>query len=179
MSKRMFATRKLVMVSLFIAMQIVLSRLVAPINLPYVKVSFTFVPMAMCSIMYGPLVGGLSAFLADYLGMMIMPTGSGGYFLGFGVTAFLSGAFYGLFTKKWGVKTQTITAAVLASRLIANLLINTYWISILMGQGYMATLPPRIVSTALMIPIEILMLKAMWQYIGHRLSVNYGDESLL
>ena len=175
MQKRNISVRKLVMVSLFIAMQIVLTRFVAPINLEHVRVSFTFVPMAMCSIMFGPIIGGLAAFLADFLGMMIAPSGSGGYFLGFGLTVFISGASYGFFTKKFGVKIVPVTMAVLVSKIIAHLLINTYWLTILMGQGYMALLPTRVVSTIIMIPVEIVIIMAVWKYLGRIINENYGD----
>ena len=177
MSKRKLSTRKLVMVSLFIAMQIVLERFVPLVNLNVVRVSFTFVPVAMCSIIFGPLVGGLSAFLADFLGMLIAPGGTGVYHLGFGLTTFLGGVTYGLIGKKFGVKPLSILAAVIICQLGLGLIINTYWLKALLNQGYLALLPGRALKSVIMVPIQTLMIVSVWKYIGKRLNESYLEEN--
>jgi len=175
-SKRVFTTKKMVMVSLLIAMQIVLERFVPLVNLGNIRVSFTFVPVSICSIIFGPLTGGLSAFIADFLGMLIAPGGQGAYHFGFGLTTFLGGVTYGLIAKKFGVKTVSMLVAVIICQIVLGAIVNTYWLIDLLGQGYMALFPARLLKSVIMVPIQTVMIVTVWKYIGRRVGESYIDE---
>ena len=48
----------------------------------------------------------------------------------------------------------TSLAAVIAVVLGINLLVNTFWLTIILGKGYMAMLPARFVKELLCVPID-------------------------
>ena len=154
-------TQKLIVVAFFIALEVILTRFCS-INTDILRIGFGFLPVAMVAMLYGPLWAGAAYAIGDVLGMMIFPTG-GGYFPGFTLTAFLTGCTYGIFLygrpKTW----LRITLAVLPVCLILNLCLDTLWLHILMGQGYLALLPTRIFKCAVMLPIQILLIHLVWE----------------
>ena len=113
--------------------------------------------------MYGPLSAGIAYAIGDILGMMIFPSGS--FFPGFTLTAFLTGVAYGLVLykkpKTWGRIILTVCIVCLG----INLCLDTVWLHILMGQGYLALLPTRILKVAVMIPIQTILIGIVWKKI--------------
>ena len=89
--------RKLVEISLLIALEIILTRFCS-INTAILRIGFGFLPIAIIGMMYGPVSAGLAYVIGDILGMMIFPSGS--FFPGFTLTAALTGAPYGVFLYK-------------------------------------------------------------------------------
>jgi len=57
---------------MLIAITFVLERLVPPINLPTMRISFAFVPMMLCGMLFGPLWGAVAYGISDILGWFIM-----------------------------------------------------------------------------------------------------------
>ena len=155
-----FDVKKLIQISLLIAIEVILTRFCS-IQTPIVRIGFGFLPIAIIAIMYGPLSGGIAYALGDFLGMMLFPSGS--YFPGFTLTAFLTGIVYGIFLYNKPVTWSRILCAVLTVCLVLNLGLDTYWLSILMGKGYVALLPTRIMKAALMIPIQAIIIGVIWK----------------
>ena len=155
-----FDVKKLIQISLLIAIEVILTRFCS-IQTPIVRIGFGFLPIAIIAIMYGPLSGGIAYALGDFLGMMLFPSGS--YFPGFTLTAFLTGIVYGVFLYNKPVTWSRILCAVLTVCLVLNLGLDTYWLSILMGKGYVALLPTRIMKAALMIPIQAIIIGVIWK----------------
>ena len=153
-------TLRLIILAFLIALEIVLTRF-ASINTPIVRIGFGFLPIAVAAILYGPIWAGAIYALGDILGMMIFPTG-GAYFPGFTLSAFLVGAIYGLILYGHEV---TIKRTLFASTIVAiliHLLLNTYWLTILLGQGYLALLPIRITKALILIPIEGIVIPLVY-----------------
>ena len=92
--------------------------------------------------------------------MVLFPSGS--FFPGFTLTAFLTGVVYGVFLYNKPKTWPRIIGAVLTVCLVLNLGLDTLWLSILMGQGYIALLPTRIMKAALMIPVQSLIIGIIW-----------------
>ena len=92
--------------------------------------------------------------------MILFPTGS--FFPGFTLTAFLTGVVYGVFLYNKPKTWARIIGAVLTVCLVLNLGLDTCWLSILMGKGYLALLPTRIMKAALMIPVQSLIIGIIW-----------------
>ena len=92
--------------------------------------------------------------------MMLFPTGS--FFPRFTLTAFLTGVVYGVFLYNKPKTWARIIGAVLTVCLVLNLGLDTCWLSILMGKGYLALLPTRIMKAALMIPVQSLIIGIIW-----------------
>lgn len=159
--------KKLVEISLLIALEIILTRFCS-INTPVLRIGFGFLPVAIVGMMYGPLSAAMAYTIGDILGMIIFPSGS--YFPGFTLTAFLTGLVYGFVLykkpKTWG----RIVAAVAIVCLGLNLCLDTVWLHILMGQGYLALLPTRIMKVVIMIPIQTILIGIVWKKIVIKIS---------
>ena len=163
-------TRDLVIMAFMIALEIILTRFLS-INTPILRIGFGFLPVAMLGIMYGPIWAGLSYAIGDVLGMMIFPTGA--YFPGFTLTAFLTGLTYGLFLyKKENITWKTALIPCLIVTLVLNLCLDTLWLKILMGQGFFALLPTRILKCVIMLPIETILIPLTWNQIFMRIMKN-------
>ena len=94
-------TRTFVLMGLLISMEIILTRFFS-VQTPILRIGFGFIPVVLASIMFGPVLGGITAAFSDILGMMLFPQGV--YFPGFTLSAFLAGLIYGLLLYK---KTNT------------------------------------------------------------------------
>lgn len=158
--KDKFDVKKLIQISLLIAIEVILTRFCS-IQTPVVRIGFGFLPIAIIGMMYGPLSAGIAYAIGDLLGMALFPSGS--FFPGFTLTAFLTGATYGLFLYNKPKTWPRIIGSVLTVCLVLNLGLDTYWLSILMGKGYLALLPMRIVKAAIMIPIQAFIIGIMWK----------------
>lgn len=150
--------RTVTYLAFLIALQIVLSRFLS-IATPIMKISLGFVPVAIAGMLFGPLYGGMVAAVADFLGAILFPIGP--YFPGFTLTAFLTGAIYGVFLYQKEKSWVRIIFAILIIALVLNLGLNTFWIMVITGKGYLALLPARLMQNFLMIPTQILVVKAL------------------
>ena len=94
MFKIKWNTRTLVTLSILTALEIVLNRFLS-INAWNTKIGFSFIPVAVAGMLFGPLGGAVVGALGDLVGAILFPIGA--YFPGFTLTAFLTGLVYGLF----------------------------------------------------------------------------------
>lgn len=168
---RKSATTRLVMMAFLIALEIILTRFCS-INTPILRIGFGFLPVAMMGIMFGPIWAAVGYAVGDILGMMIFP--SGAYFPGFTITAFLTGLVFGLFLHKRDINWKTVLPASLIIILVLNLILDTIWLSILMGDGFIALLPTRILKCAVMLPIQLVLIPFIWNRIFMRVPAISG-----
>ena len=150
-------TRSLVTIALLVAMEVVLSRFLS-INAWNIKIGFSFLPIVIGAMLYGPIGGALIAALGDFIGAILFPIGA--YFPGFTLTAFLTGFVFGLFLYK-GRSLPRIAGAVLFNQCILSLCLNTLWISILYGSPYGPLFVTRIVQTLILIAVEMVVRTAV------------------
>lgn len=160
-------TRILVFLSLLVAMDVILTHMIPVIQIDIIRISFGFVPQSFSSMLLGPWIGGVSAVLGDIIGMIIAPKGA--YFPGFTFSAFMTGMIYGLFLYKKPKTLLRITLAVLCITLFVDIGLNTYWLTILLGKGYMALLPARVIKSALMLPVQASIIYVLWRYAGQNI----------
>lgn len=152
-------TSRLITIGFLIALEIILTRFFS-INTPILRIGFGFLPVAITGILFGPLWAAGAYALGDILGMMIFP--SGPYFPGFTLTAFLTGLTYGFILHN---HTVTWTRVLLASSIVCillNLGLDTAWLSILMDKGVLALIPTRIIKAVVMLPIQVILIPAVW-----------------
>lgn len=167
---RNIKVKEIVYLSLFISLEVVLTRFLS-IQTPIVRIGFTFIPIAVSAMMFGAVFSGVSAALADVIGMMLFP--SGPYFPGFTLTAFLSGVVYGLFLYNKTVNLFRISVAVIIISLFINLGLDTVWIWMLTGKGLIILLPARIIKCLIMIPIQIIIIEITWRLVVSRMKLSY------
>lgn len=153
--------KKVVFISLFIAIEVILTRFLS-IQTPIVRIGFTFLPIALSAIMFGPLFAGIAAGLADIIGMMLFPSGAA-YFPGFTISAVLTGVIYGLFLYKKPKNFWRVSLSVIIITLFVHIGLDTIWLWMLTGKGVIGLLPVRIAKSLIMLPIQIVMIQAMWK----------------
>lgn len=158
MKKNKITTEMLVLTGFMIALEVVLSKLVS-INISFLRIGFGFLPIAILAIMYGALWSGLAYAIGDVIGGFLFPTGA--FFPGFTLTAFLTGLLFGwvLYGKK-----VTFMRALVASALVCvlcNLLLNTYWLTFIIGKGFKVLLASRAVKELIAIPVMAVLIVAV------------------
>ena len=149
--------KKVVMLGFLTALYIVLERFLSFI-VWNMRVGFAFIALAVAGMLYGPLPAGMVGAAGDVLGMLLFPTGP--YFPGFTLTAFLTGAVYGIFLRDT-VTTKKMVAAVAVNQLVLSLFVQTLWISITYGSPYLPLLPVRLTQCLIMIPVQLIALQVL------------------
>ena len=157
MFKIRFTTRTVTPLALLTAIEIVLSRFLS-VNAWNIKIGFSFVPVVVAAILYGPLGAGVVGALGDFIGAVLFPIGA--YFPGFTLTAFLTGFVFGLFLYKKQDWPRSI-AAVGINQFVLSLFLNTLWISILYGSPYVPLLATRVVQCVILTAVQLACIQAI------------------
>lgn len=150
---------------LLISMEIVLTRFFS-IQTPIVRIGFGFIPIMIASVMFGPVLGGLTGAFSDILGMMLFPKGT--YFPGFTLSAFISGMIYGIILYRSPKNMLRIIIAVSIVVIVVDLGLNTYWLSIITGKGVVALFVPRLIKSIIMLPIQSLLIFSCLKFIPQK-----------
>ena len=143
------------------------------------KLGFTFVAIATAGAIYGPVAGGMVGGLGDVLAFLVNPTGA--YFPGFTLTAFLSGVVFGVFLKK-NPKIFHIIIASFIVEFVGGLVLNTFWISIIVGKAYSALVPGRALQAVCMFVVQVVVITLMNRFlypILHKLTKPEEEPPLL
>lgn len=143
------SARSVSMIGILAAMEIILSRF--SVHTWNIKIGFSFVPIVVAAIIYGPVAGGLVGAVGDVVCAILFPVGA--YFPGFTLTAFLTGAVFGFCLRK-KVNVLNAAFAVLIAQGLISQCMNTYWISFLYGSPYAPLFVTRIYQTAAMAVIQ-------------------------
>lgn len=151
------STKELTTLALLIALSVVCSRMLSLQLTPSIKISSTFIILAITGATFGPVYGAIAGATADILGMLLFPSPYG-YFFGFTVSAFVDGAIYGLLLYKRPIKNSYIITTVILSMVIVSSLMNTCWVSIMRNTPFLVELTPRIIKNLVIGPIQIIVL---------------------
>lgn len=143
----------LVNIALLIALEIILTRFLS-INTPIVRIGFSFLPVAVTAILYGPFPAAIGAVIADLIGANLFP--SGPFFPGFTLNAALTGIIFGLFLHRKEIKIRHIVGASLTITLVITLGLTPLWLNIMYGKAFIPLVISRITQALLLFPIHIL-----------------------
>lgn len=157
----MFKTRDLVRFSLIVGMQVILTQFIG-ITTPYLRITFTYLAMAFAGYFYGVWTGGFLAALADIVGMLVFPKAF--YFAGFTVSAFVSGALFGLLKGKDENTSKWVLLIVVLDSIIVNLILNTLWLVLVYGQTFSVIIIPRVLKLGLSGPIMYFTTLVLMKY---------------
>ena len=145
------SVKSISIIGILVAMEIILARF--SIHTWNLKIGFSFIPVVVAAIFYGPVTAGLVGAIGDIMGYILFPIGA--YFPGFTLTAFVTGMIFGFFLRK-SQSVLNVVLAVLCVQIFVSQFMNTYWISFLYGSPYWALFATRIYQTAAMIAVEII-----------------------
>lgn len=154
-------TKKIVLTALMLTLSIVLSRFLS-IKTPLLSISFSFVPTLLSAIWLGPKYTVIITGLADVIGAILFPFGE--FFIGFTISAILSGLIYGLilYSKNEEMNNKQFIIRLIISNILVtilvNIILNTIWLMIMYDKAFIVLLSTRIVKEIIMIPIQIIII---------------------
>lgn len=156
----MSTNKKIILTAILLAMLIILSRFLS-IKTPISKISFAFIPTALCAIWLGPKWTVLLNVLGDVIGATLFPVGA--YFVGYTISTAIAGLIYGVFLYKkedsniseYVFMIKVVIAVVLVT-VISNMGLNTLWISITTGKAFKVLFFTRVGKQLIMVPIHII-----------------------
>lgn len=122
----------------------------------FIRIGFSFLTLAMAGMLYGPVIGALFGGLGDVINYFVRP--SGPYFPGFTLNGILTGIIYGVFFYRKKITLVRTIIAKLIITIFIDLVLTTYWLSILYGQAFIILLPMRIIKSTIMFPIDVILL---------------------
>ncbi len=146
-------TKKLAITGLFIAMNLVLNQVTIPLGTT-MEIGFAFLPIALIGYLFGPVMAGISAVIADILGFIFRPAGF--FFPGFTLNAFISGVIYGLFLHRKKITLLRVALLRLVNTVLITLILTPIWLYI-MYETPLVTIP-RIIKAVVKYPIDVALL---------------------
>ena len=154
--------KTLTIAALLVALGVLAGFFKLPIS-EILEIRFTSLPVAVAGALLGPGIAAIVGALSDIGGFIIMPTGP--YFPGFTISGVVSGIIFGLFLHQNGsiqMGFRRIVTAVILNTLIVNLLLNSFWLSIMYGRGgIMAVISARVLKELIMIPVNTILITAI------------------
>lgn len=160
------STNRIVLMGLLVSLSIVLTRIfsvrIALGNVEGIRIGLGTFPIVVAGIWLGPVAGGLVGMLADVVGYFINPVGA--YMPHFTLTAALHGIIpvtllrllpEPRFTQwKFGL-------ALAISEVTTSVILVPYFLNVLFGLPLAATVPAKLISCAITVPLYATMLNLL------------------
>ncbi len=164
-AQNLTTTRGLVMTAMFIAMHAVLGIFKFQFVLEN-RITLTFAVTAAAGALLGPVPAMVVGALGDILGYFLNP-GGGMYFFGFTVSAMLGGLVYGICLYKRSSKRAVwwIILSVFLITLFVNIILNTYWLSVMYNKAYHIFAVERIIKNFVAFPLHVIIIFALFMLI--------------
>ena len=126
---------------------------------PYVRIGFSGIPNQIVAFVFGPAVGAIFGALLDIIKFIIKPTGM--FFPGFTLSAALGGLIYGLFLYRRPLSLKNVLISQILIKVFVNICLNTLWLKLLYDKAILVILPGRLLSNAVMLPIDTVIMFAV------------------
>ena len=162
-------TKRLSLMAMLIALQIVLSKFLMLQLTDSIRLSIDSVPILLGSIWFGPFAGGLIGALADMLGTILFPT-AGAYYPPLTIAFLLIGVVAGLLAK-W-IKTKNllfrVVCIVIPAELIGSYLFKSFALSGLIGVPFTALLAARILPVGIIMIVNTMLVTLLNRMFGEK-----------
>lgn len=169
------STPMLTRMAMLVTLNIILTRWLS-IRVPMagvegIRIGFGELPVYFAGIFLGPMAGVIVGGVGDILGYFINPLGA--YMPHFTLAAALRGAIPGLILallsngRKRKVGIIPLALALGVTMVSVNIFLVPYFIETLFGLSRVATVPPRIISTLMSVPIFTAMLIYLYPKMGN------------
>ena len=124
------------------------------------RITFTFVPLAIAGWLFGVIPAALVGLVGDVIGCMLFPTGA--YYPGFTISSMLTGAIFGLFLYESDITSIKSIVLIVISKLFisvfVNIILNSLWLSIILNKGFHLFLISHSIKNAIAFPFECVIL---------------------
>ena len=147
----------LIRVAILIAMDVLLMNYLG-IHTQFFKIGFSFVPIALCGMLYGAKWGAACAGIGDLINCFLGPFG---WYPPLTLSACLNGFLFGFLLKGRSDSLPAIIAAAALFQFGISLGLNTWFLSMLYTTPYLELLVTRIPQALIMLPVQIIVLRAI------------------
>lgn len=148
----------LVRVAVLIALTVILERFLS-ISTPVLRIGVSFIPIALCGILYGPVWAGAAAGLADVLGTFLTPYG---LYPPITLTAILTGVSFGLFLHIKNSQNARFFPMVILCTLVnavgLSLFLQSFWLCLLQHTAYSAMLVTRLPQCGVLVVLYLTLI---------------------
>ncbi len=167
--------RNVVFCGMMAAIAVILSY-VATIRIgQYIRIGFSGLPNQVVDYLFGPAIGAIFGAALDVIKWILQP--SGDFFPGFTISAALGGIIYGFAFYKKSVSVQRVLIAQLIVKVFVNIGLNSLWLKMLYDQAILALLPGRVLSNAIMLPIDTFITYAMLKAVDRTIRPMFNKAS--
>ena len=153
-AKQIKQVRSLTGGAMFIALNLILNFWRIVIS-SFLEISFAFLALAAAGALYGPVMAGIIGAIADILGFIIRPSGTG-FFLGFTLNDFVAGFIFGMFFYKKKASLKRTICAVAVYTVAIEIILTPIWLNIMYGSVLMSS--ARIIKAAVSFPVNTVLL---------------------
>ncbi len=160
------------MVGLLTAIYVVL-QFVAPQPTEWLKITFSFLPLAVAGMLFGPVPAALAGGVGDILQFLIKPTGP--YFPGFTLSAILGGLLYGLFLYRKSPTVGRLCLCRFVVVLLLNIGLNSVFLHLLYGSELFVWM--RVVKNLAVFPIDALLLCLLFRVLTRVIPRRLLDDT--
>lgn len=181
-AKSLRELRTLTTTGMLLALAVAIRSLAIQVTLD-LRIVFTFLPICVIGLLYGPVVCGMSTFALDLIGFIIDNKSARGYSIELALIVLMSGVFYGIFLYKKDIAKlsfKNILSIILARGsviIICNILLNSYFLYSLyinkefsvvsfigdsgLRNAFLTWWTPRITKNLVQFPVDIVLLSVV------------------
>ncbi len=154
------STRTIALASILIAMTLILEVLSKAINFPLLdrQIHFTFITIALSSMLFGPIVALFTSTICDILGFFIFSQGYP-FFPGYTLSAILGAIIFSLFLYRTRITLTKIFISKFIINVFVNAVLGALWLSILLTKNtYWFYLVTGLYKNLILLPFEVLIM---------------------
>ena len=151
--------RRLTFAALICALSVVVGALYVVVG-DNLRVYFTFFVSAVGCAVYGPVLGMVVAVVTDTLNFLLFP--SGPYFPGYMFSERVAALIYGLLLYRRKITVLRLFCAKFLVNYLVNVGLGSLWSQILYGKGYLYYLVKSLVKNSLLLPLEVMLMAALF-----------------
>jgi ECF transporter S component (folate family) len=161
-AEKLKSIRFMAIMAIFIALKIVLGFFFIPVS-ENLRISPVFLLASIESAIIGPIAALVSGAITDIAGYLAHPTGP--FFPGYTLSTMLGGFIYGLFLYRQRITILKLSLAKLIVNAFVNVLLGSLWSAMMFSKGYMFYAAKSIVKNSMMLPIEIILMTLLFNFI--------------
>ena len=181
MKFKQITAKRLSLMAMLIALQIVLSKFLMLQATSSIRLSIDSVPILLAGVWFGPIAGGIVGLLSDLLGTLLFPT-AGMYYPPLTIAFILIGVCAGLLARFVKVKHALLRASliVIPAELVGSLLTKSLALSFLLGIPFPTMMIGRLLPVGIIMCVDTLLVTLLDRLLNDNvLSENFAKKAAI